>query len=770
MVNEPRWTSNKAKVADRKHVDARVENGALYLNNDPKTDTYVQIELTPPPPAPVPLPEDPFEMELDMAGYTEISGKRLIPMAAGHLMYDLDVVGYGTIVMAGGSGSFEFNPTPFAVSVLDDGTVNISQRNGTEGLNPGDTFLLTILQITSYRTYKVVNGVNVISAPKTGLNIKVRGQTVITDTLAPTIQSMTPGGAGVAIASDIVLTMSENVKAGTGNIVLWNETTNAQIAAFDVASSPYVTFNLSQVTIAPPADLPYGTQVSVRMAAGVILDLANNPIAAISGSVWSFTTLVYIPPISNMDPDIVLTSVAQINATLTSWAADPAGTAPAGKGALQDRVIGISTILNGMAISSKNMPMKVFIRPVGSYSEAVINGYKIPACSVYVNGGVALTGCTNIHLWRMDVRAANGTTGYGTGLVHLSGCTRCGFIRSVARGWPHALVQGTYGTTAAGVRVTGGSDNLVEYPAVFFAYDTDYSLFGTSQRFTWRGCTARHSGGNQFKLATGSIANDMVHEYCLQDRAYHPYKGLHGDYMQWNNGAIANRYNIRKSIMYHGHWTGEYNPNSNGTGVSNATQTIFSSPGGTTTAGDQNMFEDCLVVSSQSRGLDRMPGPAILTAQNNSFLDSLMPLTPIKQTGSSPWPRIIAVDVSIANYVTLQFGNSGMVGNEGTGGIALRVSPDHHEILDDHVSIPTDLTDLYDIRPVSGRRTDPLYSTPSQRVGAFKLWSDLYLGDNRIVLSKQGWPVATVFKEDFDPLNRFGGTHSGNYDSNGDSI
>ena len=38
MVNEPRWTSNKAKVADRKHVDARVENGALYLNNDPKTD------------------------------------------------------------------------------------------------------------------------------------------------------------------------------------------------------------------------------------------------------------------------------------------------------------------------------------------------------------------------------------------------------------------------------------------------------------------------------------------------------------------------------------------------------------------------------------------------------------------------------------------------------------------------------------------------------------------------------------------------------------
>ena len=173
MVNEPRWTSNKAKVADRKHVDARVENGALYLNNDPKTDTYVAIELTPPPPAPVPVPEDPFEMELDMAGYTEISSKRLIPLAAGHLMYDLTVTGYGTVTMYGEQGSFEFNAAPFAVSVLDDGTVNVSQRDGTEGLNPGDTFLLTILQITSYRTYKVVNGVNVISAPKTGLNIKI---------------------------------------------------------------------------------------------------------------------------------------------------------------------------------------------------------------------------------------------------------------------------------------------------------------------------------------------------------------------------------------------------------------------------------------------------------------------------------------------------------------------------------------------------------------------------------------------------------------------
>lgn len=117
-------------------------------------------------------------------------------------------------------------------------------------------------------------------------------QAAVADTTAPTLASSTPAdnATAVAVADNVVLTFSETVKAGTGNIVLTNSADSTDTRTIDVTSSQ-VTFSGSTVTINPTADLKAATNYTVTLASGVIKDIAGNSFAGVSGSNLDFTTV-----------------------------------------------------------------------------------------------------------------------------------------------------------------------------------------------------------------------------------------------------------------------------------------------------------------------------------------------------------------------------------------------------------------------------------------------------------------------------------------------
>jgi methionine-rich copper-binding protein CopC len=102
------------------------------------------------------------------------------------------------------------------------------------------------------------------------------------DTTEPTLVSASPtdNSSAVAVGSNIVLNFSENVAAGTGNIVISNSAGDTRTISITDASQ--VTLNLGQVTINPTADLLAGGSYNVQMASGVIKDLAGNAFAGIA--------------------------------------------------------------------------------------------------------------------------------------------------------------------------------------------------------------------------------------------------------------------------------------------------------------------------------------------------------------------------------------------------------------------------------------------------------------------------------------------------------
>jgi hypothetical protein len=119
---------------------------------------------------------------------------------------------------------------------------------------------------------------------------------LVIDGVAPTLSSSSPvdGSITVAVGDNIVLTFSENVLAGSGNIVISDGSDTRTIAITD-NSQVNITGNV--VTINPTADLNINAAYNVQLASGVITDTAGNAYAGISDSITlNFSTPDTIPP------------------------------------------------------------------------------------------------------------------------------------------------------------------------------------------------------------------------------------------------------------------------------------------------------------------------------------------------------------------------------------------------------------------------------------------------------------------------------------------
>ena len=133
------------------------------------------------------------------------------------------------------------------------------------------------------------------------------------DTTPPTVTTFSPAdeASGVAVGSNIVLTFSEAIARGTGNIVL-KSSTGTVIATYDAATSSNLSLSGSTLTINPTADLSNNTAYKVELAAGSIKDLAGNSYAGTTS--YNFTTVAAAdttpPTVTTFTPVDEATAVA----------------------------------------------------------------------------------------------------------------------------------------------------------------------------------------------------------------------------------------------------------------------------------------------------------------------------------------------------------------------------------------------------------------------------------------------------------------------------
>jgi len=109
------------------------------------------------------------------------------------------------------------------------------------------------------------------------------------DTTGPVLTAATPADNATAVAAgnNIVLTFSEAVAAGSGNIVISNGAGDTRTIAIGDASQ--VTISGNTVTINPTADLAAGAAYDVTLASGVITDVAGNAFGGIAQNALDFT-------------------------------------------------------------------------------------------------------------------------------------------------------------------------------------------------------------------------------------------------------------------------------------------------------------------------------------------------------------------------------------------------------------------------------------------------------------------------------------------------
>jgi len=120
----------------------------------------------------------------------------------------------------------------------------------------------------------------------------------VTDDVAPTLTTLSPADNATAISStsDLVITLSENVVKGTGNILIKKTSDDSTVESIDVTSA-LVTIVDSVVTINPSNALDLNTEYYVQIPATALKDAANNAYAGITDTTsWSFTTVANTAP------------------------------------------------------------------------------------------------------------------------------------------------------------------------------------------------------------------------------------------------------------------------------------------------------------------------------------------------------------------------------------------------------------------------------------------------------------------------------------------
>jgi methionine-rich copper-binding protein CopC len=138
-----------------------------------------------------------------------------------------------------------------------------------------------------------------------GINDSTTWNFTTADTTAPTVSSLSPAddSTQVLLSSNLVITFSENIFAGTGNILVKKSSDNS-IAQTISVNSPNVTISGAEVTINLASDLLAWTQYYIQIPNTAFTDSSGNAYAGINDtSSWNFTTSTY-PEVYATDPPV----------------------------------------------------------------------------------------------------------------------------------------------------------------------------------------------------------------------------------------------------------------------------------------------------------------------------------------------------------------------------------------------------------------------------------------------------------------------------------
>lgn len=187
----------------------------------------------------------------------------------------------GAVVYINGTERFRTN--------MPTGTISYTTRASTDAADNGNT-----PQNITLAAGTLVTGTNVIavevhqrSATSSDLSFDLQ-LTGAGDVIAPTVTGYSPADNATSVSNttNLVLTFSENIQKGTGNILIKEGGLTTQ--TIDVTSAT-VTVSGNTVTI-NPSDFTYNALVNIEMPAGTFKDLANNNYAGINDAItWNFT-------------------------------------------------------------------------------------------------------------------------------------------------------------------------------------------------------------------------------------------------------------------------------------------------------------------------------------------------------------------------------------------------------------------------------------------------------------------------------------------------
>ncbi|WP_166838575.1 Ig-like domain-containing protein [Rheinheimera pleomorphica] len=137
------------------------------------------------------------------------------------------------------------------------------------------------------------------NALNTTLNAVGATTSVLVDAVAPTLQTLNPadGASNVAVDANFVMTFSENIALGAGDIVIY-DSADTPVVSIDVAANGgQLSITNNELTINPTADLNENTSYYIQLANGAITDLAGTPYAGLADNTsWNFTVADITPP------------------------------------------------------------------------------------------------------------------------------------------------------------------------------------------------------------------------------------------------------------------------------------------------------------------------------------------------------------------------------------------------------------------------------------------------------------------------------------------
>ena|GEM_PF-2991074 len=223
------------------------------------------------------------------------------------------------------------------------------------------------------------------------------------DTQAPTA-SLSPvdGATNVPVSTNLVLTFSERVTKGTGDILITHGATSQSIPVNDVALSPD-----GLTATVDPADFPYATPVSVSVPNTAFKDEAGNAYAGTTATNWRYTTGTAPDtkaPTANLSPANGAANVS-ISSNLVLTFSEPVTKAGSGSITITHGATSQRVELSAVDLSQDGLTAS--INPADFPYEATV-GVSVPGTAFSDLAGNAYAGTTT-STWRFTTGAAPDT-------------------------------------------------------------------------------------------------------------------------------------------------------------------------------------------------------------------------------------------------------------------------------------------------------------------------------------------------------------------------